>query len=70
MVALHLRHLLLPMLLILHYSDRYHTNTDNTGGFIGPYACVNKAGFGYNGRISQKCDTGYYNDKDTYSTCW
>lgn len=48
---------------------RYVQNDDGTGGFVSPYACVNRAGYGYNGRISQKCDKGYFNDKDTYSTC-
>jgi hypothetical protein len=32
-------------------------------------ACVTKAGWGYNGRNSYKCDKGTYNDKDTYSNC-
>ncbi len=58
------------LLLWSCHAHRFHQNADGTGGFISPSACVNKAGYGYNGRISQKCDVGYYNDKDTISACW
>lgn len=32
------------------------TNADGTGGFTSPFACVTTAGYGYSGRIAQKCD--------------
>jgi hypothetical protein len=54
------------VLLVLY---RYTQNADNTGGFVSPYACVTQAGYGYDGRVSQKCDKGYYNDKDNYAKC-
>ena len=45
------------------------TNPDGSGGFISIKACVNLPGYGYNGRVSQKCDAGTYNQGDTYGTC-
>jgi hypothetical protein len=47
----------------------YLDNGDGTGGFISAKACVNKPGFGYNGRVSQKCEKGTYNAPDTYGLC-
>jgi hypothetical protein len=47
----------------------YQNNTDGTGGFISVKACVNLPGYGYNGRVSQKCDKGTFNAPDTYGTC-
>lgn len=57
------------LLLLLLLCYRYVKNADGTSGFVSPYACVTKAGWGYNGRNSYKCDKGYYNNKDTYSEC-
>lgn len=48
---------------------RYHKNADGTAGFMSPLTCVTKAGWGYNGRNSYKCDKGTYNSKDSYSNC-
>lgn len=48
---------------------RYRSNGDNTGGFISPSACVNRDGYGYNGRTSQKCDKGFYNQRDNALDC-
>lgn len=47
----------------------YINNGDTTEGFFDARACVTKAGFGYNGRVAQQCDTGYYNAADKYSPC-
>lgn len=54
---------------VLPVPYRYTQNADGTGGFVNPYACVTQAGYGYDGRVSQKCDKGYYNGKDTYAKC-
>lgn len=37
--------------------------------YTNPPSAVNQAGYGYNGRISQKCDQGTYNSADTYGIC-
>lgn len=44
-------------------------NATKTEGFTSPMACVNQAGFGYNGRISQPCGRGTWSLKDSYGTC-
>lgn len=44
-------------------------NATGTEGFTSPMACVNQAGYGYNGRVSQPCIKGFWNAKDTYGTC-
>lgn len=44
-------------------------NNDTTKGFIDVRACVTVAGYGYNGRVAQACDMGYYNGKDNYDLC-
>jgi hypothetical protein len=51
------------------YCCRYTQNPDGSGGFVSPGACVTQAGYGYDSRGSQKCDKGYYNDKDSYAKC-
>lgn len=38
-------------------------------GFISALACVTADGWGYNGRIAQKCDSGYYQRHDTRLDC-
>lgn len=43
--------------------------TGGARGFVSVRACVNQAGYGYNGRISQQCAKGMYNAQDTYSPC-
>jgi hypothetical protein len=45
------------------------SNTTSTEGFTSPLACVNQAGYGYNGRVSQPCNKGFWGAKDTYGTC-
>jgi hypothetical protein len=42
-------------------------NSDN--GFTSPMACVTKAGYGYNGRVANKCPAGSYNGAGNYGTC-
>jgi hypothetical protein len=31
-------------------------------------ACVTTAGYGYSGRVAQKCDKGFWNNADNYDT--
>jgi hypothetical protein len=52
-------------------SAAWFTTNDGSGaqGYTSLRACVNAAGFGYNGRVSQPCDAGSYNAADTYGTC-
>jgi hypothetical protein len=50
-------------------SSFFVTNPDSTKGFISALACVTQDGYGYNGRIAQKCDKGTFNAQDTRSTC-
>lgn len=38
-------------------------------GFTSPMACVTKAGYGYNGRVANKCAAGSYNAAGNYGTC-
>jgi hypothetical protein len=40
-----------------------------TAGYTSPLACVNQAGFGYNGRVSQPCDRGTWSARDSHGTC-
>lgn len=40
-----------------------------TAGFISPMACVNQAGYGYDGRVSQPCNRGTWSLRDTYGDC-
>ena len=49
----------------LENSNNYHA--DN--GFTNPKACVTKAGYGYNGRVANKCPVGSYNAAGNYGTC-
>ena len=46
-------------------SSRYKA----TQGFTSPMACVTQAGFGYNGRVANKCPAGSYNAAGNYGTC-
>lgn len=50
-------------------SSAYWVQSGNDKGFNDVRACVTQDGFGYNGRIAQACDKGFYNPKDTYSPC-
>jgi hypothetical protein len=51
-------------------SNSYFTNnTDGTMGFTNVLACVNQDGYGYNGRVSQMCEKGYYNKRDNRLDC-
>lgn len=50
-------------------SAAYFVANGNDRGFNDVRACVTLPGYGYNGRIAQACDIGFYNDKDTYETC-
>lgn len=50
----------------------FYNNTDSpilAQGFVSVMACVTVDGYGYNGRVSQPCDTGSYNSKDTRDVC-
>jgi hypothetical protein len=47
----------------------FTTNADGTRGFISALACVTQDGYGYNGRVAQKCAQGKYNNKDNYLDC-
>jgi hypothetical protein len=38
-------------------------------GFYSALACTTLPGYGYNGRIAQKCDTGFWNPQDVRSAC-
>lgn len=44
-------------------------STAGNAGFISPLACVNQAGYGYDGRISQPCGIGTWNLHDNYAKC-
>lgn len=55
-------------------SLKYFANTSaifsaSEGGFTNVAACVTQDGWGYNGRVAQKCDKGTYNAKNNYDTC-
>lgn len=47
----------------------FTNNTDGTFGFTNVLACVTQDGYGYNSRVSQMCEKGYYNARDTRSDC-
>jgi hypothetical protein len=47
----------------------FTNNTDGTFGFTNVLACVNQDGYGYNGRVSQLCEKGYYNKRDNRADC-
>jgi hypothetical protein len=38
-------------------------------GYVNPLACVTKAGYGWNGRVANKCPAGSYNAAGNYGTC-
>jgi len=38
-------------------------------GFTNPMACVTKPGYGYDGRVANKCPPGSYNAEGNYNTC-
>lgn len=42
---------------------------DGTEGFTDVLACVTIDGYGYNGRVAQPCDKGFWNSKDNYDAC-
>jgi hypothetical protein len=52
-------------------SSALYWATDGAGsqGFTSPMACVTKPGFGYNGRVANKCPAGSYNAEGNYGTC-
>lgn len=48
----------------------YVDNGDGrTGGFVSKWACVNQAGYGFNGMWSFQCPLGTYNSGDNWSDC-
>lgn len=48
----------------------YVDNGDGrTGGFTSKFACVNRPGYGFNGRWSFPCDKGSFNNEDNWSDC-
>lgn len=51
------------------YKAFYSADSATTGGFTSPLACVTKAGYGYDGRIANKCLVGSYNAGGNYKAC-
>ena len=47
----------------------FSNNADGTKGFTDVRACVTIDGYGYNGRVAQACDMGFYNSKNNYEAC-
>jgi hypothetical protein len=47
----------------------YQALPDGSGGFVSVLACVNRAGYGSDGRVSVPCAKGSYNPADTYFNC-
>jgi len=47
----------------------YINNGDGTEGYTSVLACVTIDGYGYNGRVAQPCDKGFWNSKDNYDAC-
>jgi predicted RNA-binding Zn-ribbon protein involved in translation (DUF1610 family) len=51
----------------------YVSNGDGTGGFSSKWACVTRAGYGFNGTVGQgfsyPCALGSYNAGDNWNTC-
>jgi hypothetical protein len=51
-------------------SASYHQAlADGSGGFVSVLACVNPAGYGFNGSVAEQCPKGTYNAADTYGNC-
>lgn len=54
-------------------SALYWSNTSTsayaTFGFTDVKACVTQAGYGYNGRVAQQCEKGYWNTANNYDDC-
>lgn len=49
--------------------QRFYSISGTDGGFTSVMACVNMPGYGYNGRVSQKCEVGTWNTGDNYGDC-
>lgn len=51
-------------------SSYYVDNNDGRSfGFISKWACVNRPGYGFNGRWSLPCPLGAYNSQDNHDDC-